>query len=230
METKNNQESLQGDQEDIESYIFSLLQKETEDKEDIKEKLVHYWKTNKIQLIESKLNILQKLEKEKHALNNKDEKINEAELSNSKRRHDNMEAYVNYCFKNISNQIDDDKNNNNDNNANRWHPNDIELVQAVVAANRYAFQMMDDNEKEFQQDMKKRKKENEIQDILENPVSSNFQKTIHTKRWNADISINPIAPLPQTKEHTAINKSSSLSYFNSNRYHYKPIEKTFLHS
>lgn len=101
-EIKDSQELHQ---EDIESYILSQLEKEMKEDEIMKEKLVQSWKNNKIQLMESKLNMLQQLEKEKHDFISKDENITEENFANWKRKYNHMETYVHHCFENFQRQL-----------------------------------------------------------------------------------------------------------------------------
>ena len=73
----------------------------------------------------------------------------------------------------------------------------MELVQAVVAANRYAFKIMDCDEKQFQNNIKKRKIDHKMDEefTMEENVALNTQKTIYSRRWNSDVNINPIIVL-----------------------------------
>lgn len=205
------------DEEDIEFYILNPFEVNNEN---TKEKLVQYWKNDKIKLLEQKNQQLEKLREEKNILEDKNDfnQSNEKEFHLSKRKYEHMKAYVDRCLDQVQNQMDIQKGNN------QWHPNDVELVQAVVAANRYSFQNIDQEEYQFQRDIKKQKinKENNIDlSRQENHHRLDFPKTIHTRKWNANVTIHPIIVSCNSHNNDNIPK-------NRNDLTYRPIEKTFL--
>lgn len=207
----NDEKNNESGEQNIEDYILSQFPEQTEENKHVQEKIIQSWKDNKKQLMDSKYHLLYELEQEKNRLN--DDKDNhhirskEKEFTDHQRKYDHMKTYLDYCLEQVQNQINDHDTKKNSNE--KWHPNDIELVQAVVAANRYTFQNVhDDDENQFQQDVKKRKKENNIiieetnQKLMLNNINSNSQKIIHTKRWNANVDVIPIVSFDTNKKTT----------------------------
>jgi len=179
MNIENNNNTNNTKEENIESYILEQFKAKDEM---IKEKLVQRWIMDKKKLIGQKAQRIEDLQKEKMDLDTKHNKDEQYVLS--KRKYNYMKEYVDHCLQNIENQLDVNENRRDDLN---WHPNDVELIQAMVAANRHAFRNMQEEESQFQQDLKKQKINKENITIIDD-----FQKIIYTKKWNTNITINPI--------------------------------------
>jgi len=127
-----------------------------------------------------------------------------------------MKAFVEHCSEQTRTRLD-----TKENKQQQWYPNDVELVQAVVAANRYEFQSANNEENQFQRDIKKQKINNDSKQQNFFPLEN--AKTIHTKKWSTNITINPIGSL---SDHNPDNNNIQK---NRNNFSCHPIEKTFLY-
>lgn len=168
--------------------------------------------------MEHKTRSLQQLEEEKNNLEDNNYRPNDEETVNHKKKYEYMKTYIEHRVEQVRDQMNNKIENNFQNsNGSKWHPNDVELVQALVSANRYSFQNMNSNEQQFQENIKRQKINAfpERNRLIIKKVIPDSKKTIHTKRWNADIHITPIVSQNLDKN---ITKSTN-----------PLVGKTFLH-
>jgi len=206
----NEKQEDNNHQEDIETYILSQFNKEVDD--NIKEKLIQSWKDNKAHLMEHKIKQLHQLQEEKKVIEGKDKNM----VIKDKRKFEHMETYVDHCLKQVQNKIKDSISDINNHNK-QWNPNDIQLVQAVVSANRHAFKEVMEEEYVFQENIKKQKVNNINTNNNLDDAKSIQEKVIHARKWNVNIHVNTIG--------------SHIMEVNDNTFHpfVRPIEKTLLH-
>lgn len=162
------------DEEDMESYVFDRFPFNDQNRKQNDFIVVVVGR-----MIKQKIKKFEESQKGENILENKDDdnQFNEKEFHAFKREcEESMKTYVvDRGLEQAQNRMDVKQGNHNNN---RWyHPNDDdmeeELVQAIVAVDRYAFQNMDREEWQFQQNLKKQKTKKSVS------VIQNEKKVFH---------------------------------------------------